>query len=568
MKEVVIFAEGTAGVVSACCSSWYLHKIGKPNRIESSSALTATPRQFWLQTFLNYDFSYVSEIVVTFMPFQPESDEERKLVFEQIETLVDQEIRVTVLDRHRFFPVDYSTLREAGAEIVIDSTMITAFLGEPDDYTVRLSRLAMIINRDEAVLPVSDEELTTAYALHYALTVDRNGTINSLLADQFEPIEADPDYGQAIIKVEQKVRFAFNLVPRHPVANLLWMERHEESDEPPHYTVGIEESAPGVFNVWVTTAWAQKAIPASILLNQNRITGHDKAFLYGHPHKNLAAAKRASRSIVNRLNQELRPVTTKQKFTGLSTLAALVASMFQNIDIPPWLTEHGWPHEQRVFSHVGSVASLFGVSDKDKRLLQFAAVLHDLGYMAREALNLPALGEQEVRDRHHFFSLKIIRRWEKEAMFENLLDKDELHTVKCLCFAHRKRTNLPKDTELAKLVLLFRLCDALDVTYQRAIYNDQGRHFTDLAENVFDSKRDPIHWNSHRAVLGIRMIVKSNPKGEPLYKFKFILSNLESGIFKVTDLQAEVKDLKELIPSLVVSYDIVPSEAQVEHAFH
>ncbi len=557
MSVVIFCASDVPGVVSACCSYRYYAAQKKEVSIVSGADLTGTPKVFWLSTFLNYDFNGVEEILITFLPFLPEKKNEKEKVSKRISALRKSGVeKLTVIDIHRFIFVDYKTLRDAGATVVVDTGFLTAFMGEPDEYTVKYCRLSMILAREKAVQPCTEEEEALADQLRFSLANDHQATRDRIRTDCLDGSNAIPNYGQSKVDFRGKVRSVLHLETGHPLGSLFWYETNFPSEKNTLYTVGIEPLASGQFAVWVLTDWQRNAIPASILLDSKMKVGHDNAFLFDIFNKERKAQS-AVNQIIQLLNQENKLKTSRKRKRRFANLAVLIAWMFSKIDIPPWLTQHGWWHVQRVYSHVYTISSLFSLTEEQERLLFFAVIFHDLGYMVNQALGKD-YPDTEVRKNHHLYSVEIIEAWEDQGMFEGLLSLDELEKVKLICERHRKKTGLTENPELDHLILLFRLCDALDTTYQRAIFNDRGQHYTELLETEFDMDRDPEHWDGHRAVLGVKMTSELLEGEVPSYTFQFIVTDFRLGGFKIEDLRAESFLLKKALEE-----DGIPLE--VEH---
>ena len=59
------------------------------------------------------------------------------------------------------------------------------------------------------------------------------------------------------------------------------------------------------------------------------------------------------------------------------------------VNIPFFLTSHGWNHIQQVITYSRSLGSLFKLSTEEQKLLDFASLLHDIENGATAYYNAP-----------------------------------------------------------------------------------------------------------------------------------------------------------------------------------
>lgn len=213
-----------------------------------------------------------------------------------------------------------------------------------------------------------------------------------------------------------------------------------------------------------------------------------------------------------------------------------VSSLLSRVRIPYFLTQHGWGHVQRVIENAVSLGSLFRLPPEDMRLLMISAALHDVGNAAHD-MGLCS-SENEARTKHHEFSALLIRKWGSEGLFEGFLTPKEVQEVAEICFRHRKKTELPTDSRLRRIVILLRVADGMDVDRRRAQMNDMGTYFESL-----DLPQESIpHWLGHRAILALRIHASGNG-----LVFEFIVTNRAQAAFQVAELTKELVPLTELI---------------------
>lgn len=311
------------------------------------------------------------------------------------------------------------------------------------------------------------------------------------------------------------------------------------------YGVGLNLSRGGA--VVIVTYWKAQALPAALKLGLTSFIGHPSApvipvFSTGQPAtpEEAAATEAKAREIIERLNAE-EPQGPNGNAGGNSGagLYAHVASFLRKVRIPFFLTEHGWGHVERVVAHARSLGSLFGLSEAQQRILDWAALFHDVGNGASSVYPELGLSDEEARKRHEEYSARMIREWSAQGLFEGLVTPEETELVARLALAHRKTRPLPEDRQERLLTVILRVADGIDIDARRAQKNDQGVFYEEIWDLPPDSRP---HWEGHRAIAALRLIAT-----KPRLVFEVLVDEArrEAASFQVAELTRELSVLTE-----------------------
>ena len=534
-------------------------------RVQSADELpadcgTGQPKLFWGITFPNWDFGGIGKgdmVVVVDIPlpvgepsdkFLPDAAE-RGLA--AIGALVRRGVRVVIIDHHKVSETLYGRARDLDAEVIVASTAMTTHYGEHDEFAEKWGRIGAIVDRDPAVLPVTPEEEELADGLDFAVKRQEGKFPNVTDVGLQESLEAlrrdDEEYFRRFagkipepreVEVHGDVVYIPELEPRYGFKQLdLACRRHSAK-----YGVGLNLSRGAA--VIVVTYWKSQALPAALKLGLTQFIGHPSAPIIsicrtGQPAtpEERAAAEAKAREIIDQLNAGDAPKGGGNG--GRGGLFAHVARLLRSVRIPFFLTEHGWGHVERVVGHARSLGSLFGLSEAQQRVLDWAALFHDIGNGAASVYPELGLTDEEARARHHEFSARMVREWAEAGLFEGIMSPEEAELVARLCLAHRKKVSLPEDREERLLCVLLRVADGIDIDARRAQKNDQGTFFEEIWDLPPDSRP---HWEGHRAILALRLVAT-----KPRLVFEVLVDETkrEAAAFQIEELMRELTSLTE-----------------------
>jgi hypothetical protein len=476
--------------------------VTKPGEPLPQNCGTGQPKTFWGITFPNWDFSGLSTgdaVVVVDIPLPVAEQGDKSLPdaaergLAKIGELTARGIRVVLVDHHKVTETLYGRARDLGAEVIVASTAMTTHYGEHDEFAERWGRIGAIVDRDPSVLPVSEEEELLADGLDGAvkrqvgkfpdlqdvglqetLEIFRRGDEEEIKQYLLKHVGSVPEPER--LEVHGNVVYAGTLEPRFGFKQLDIACRR--TGKP--YGVGLNLSRGGA--VVVVTYWKSQALPAALKLGLTSFIGHPSALVVpvastGQPAtpEEAAATEAKAREIIERLNaEEPQGPNGGAGNSGAGGLYAHVARFLRSVRIPFFLTEHGWGHVERVLAHARSLGSLFGLSEAQQRILDWAALFHDVGNGASSVYPELGLSDEEARKRHEEYSARMIREWSAQGLFEGLVTPEETELVARLALAHRKTRPLPGDRDERFLTVLLRVADGIDIDARRAQRNDQG----------------------------------------------------------------------------------------------
>jgi hypothetical protein len=307
------------------------------------------------------------------------------------------------------------------------------------------------------------------------------------------------------------------------------------------YAVGVD-CFQGMWRVIAITVWtAAGALPVALKLGLTRFIGHAQAILVPvcpaeDPQGREKAWARA-KAFVAVLNSDTASAG-EDRGNGLGEFFAQVSRFLREARIPRFLTQHGWPHVERVVAHARTLGSLLGLSAAEQKLLDWAALFHDLGNGAAGHWPERGLSDAEARRDHHLYSKEMVQDWAKEGRFDGLLEPEEVLAVAEMVSRHRKATDLPSEPRLRMLTVILRVADAMDIDQRRAQRNDDGEFFEDIS-----SEMDPgsiPHWKGHRAIQALRVVANGG------LTFEVIVSNRKEAAFQVAEISKELAVFTEV----------------------
>lgn len=509
---------------------------------------TGQPVLFWGVTFQNWDFLELGSgdaVVVVDIPL-PVPDKripdapERGLA--KIKELIDRGVRVVLVDHHKVSETYYGQARKLGAEVIVSSAAETTHYGAHDVFASKWGRIGAICDRDTAVLPVTEEEEDLALALDSAVRRDLAGALEAIRRDDeswFEVFKGAVPEPEVPAEVRGNVVWISTLHPTWGFKQLDQACREAGAD----YGVGLNLSRGAA--IVAITYWKGEALPVALKLGLTKFRGHGEAVVIpvystGKPAEPEEAAEAEAKAVemIERLNADLEPSGNDGNGNGPGSIFGYVSSFLRKVEIPFFLTEHGWGHVQRVIGHGRTLGSLFGLSEAQQRLLDWSAALHDVGNGAATVYPEEGLTDKDARKRHHEFSVRMIHEWAESGLFEGIVAPEEVDAVGQLCFAHRKAVELPADPAQRLLTVLLRVADGIDIDARRAQKNDQGIFFEEIWDLPEDSRP---HWEGHRAIKALRL--DAEPDGGLV--FEFVVTDRQAAAFQVAELTKELAPLAE-----------------------
>jgi len=539
MKRKALIMAGTDGhgATMGVVSHLNLEAEGYETELFCKYPETGRPSQFWGQTFQR-DLSDYKLVVVTDIPLPEPDGYFPNAVADgiaKIQELVNQGIRVVLVDHHKVAETHYGRARDAGAEVILTSSASTCFYGEPSEFSEKWGRIGAICDLDSAVLPVTEEEEKIALGLDVGVRTNMKETLEAIKSDNVAYF-AEKGFLPEVpgkITVQGNVAMVSELTGQWAFKQLSRICQETGCD----YAVGLNFERGAA--VHAVTFWKSNALPVALKLGLARFIGHGSAIVLpvGNtlptPDEDKAKAKSLMMELVERLNTE-EPIGNGNSHNGgdASNLFGYVSAFMRRVHVPFFLTLHGWGHVEHVIGNARSLGSLFGLNNDEQRLLDWAALFHDVG---NGASTVYGVDEKEARERHHEFSAMMILEWKAQGLFRDILSDEDVETVAELCLRHRKKMSLPEDERMRLLEVILRVSDGMDIDARRAQRNDQGAFFEEL-----DLPKESIrHWEGHRAIEALRLRT-----GEAV-TFEVIVSDPTKAAFQVAEITKELAPLTE-----------------------
>lgn len=542
------------GVCMGVISCENLESEGYAARLYSEWPRTGSPSHFWGKTFLEEDFKDLSLIVVVDIPLpQPDGTFPNALpdALNRIKELNASGTRIVIIDHHKSTATYYDAARSAGAEIIITSTANSCYYGQPNDIYKDIARLGAISDRDSAVLPVSPKEIEESLGLDAAVRSNIPEVVSALRAGDLEYFSrlgavVPPPPGE--ISFDDKIVTVSSLTPTWGFKQLGQLCDKTGAD----YALGVDNFN-GFWRVIAITNWQSAGLPVALKLGLTNFIGHGAAIIEiivpaADPHGEQKALERVM-DLKAALKDPSRTIGQHGITNSRADIFNCISQFMREAEIPFFLTQHGWPHIERVIANGRSLGSAVGLDPKKQRLLDWSCLMHDVGNGAGPIYNV---SDKEARKRHHEFSRKMVLEWGNRGLFGTVLTTEEYEKVAELCYSHRKSVPLPSDPTQRLLTCLLRVADALDIDSRRGQRNDNGKWFEEL-----DLDEESIkHWEGHRAIEAVRIALSSH--GEVL--FEVIVNDPEKGQFQVAQLAQEIGCLEEYYPCNLVMVDMHSKE--------
>lgn len=524
---------------------------------------TSNAALFWGVTFPSYPFDKLSEgdlVVVVDIPIGVDDrfpDCRPDSALECIGNLTKKGIRVQVIDHHKMTVTYYGKAREAGAEIVISSSAATTHYGTPDAFSLGWGRIGAISDRDNGELPVKSEEEALSASLDEAVrTRDPPGIPSTLEVLSTENDKDILDYLKkfySTLVVPEKidhnkhvVEICDHLQPGY--GNKVLGAACEKYNV--DYGIGRTDGPnPAIL---VVTGWKTNALPGALRLGLSSWKGHPDAFF-----TNFKSEEELENALVKWRTQLSSPDPNVGDIRSISSVNRsenyykVIAAFMRKVGkgIAPYLTTHGWPHVANVLANTRTLGSLFNLSEEDQYLLDWAALLHDVGRGALEVYQIKMddsdtkkaekAEKADVDNNHHLYSVMMIREWAQKGLFSEFLNEDEVDIVADLCLRHRQKIKPPNEPErLRKLCILLKVADAMDIDKRRAQKNDQEEFYEDIKDKLPEDSGP--HWRGHRAIKAIRTVALPDS-----INFELIVTNPEEAKFQIELFNKEIENFKQ-----------------------
>lgn len=535
MKAMVLSGTDGHGAVMGVISLLHLQAEGYEVELFCKYPETSRPSQFWGQTFLGMGLFGYNLVVVTDIPLPEPDGYFPNAVSDGIarmKALVEQGVRMVIIDHHRVAETHYGRAREAGAEVVVTSSASTCFYGKPTEFSEKWGRFGAICDLDDAVLPVTEGEELIAAGLDTGVRTNMTETLEAIRNDNvsyFAEKAGVPDV-PGTVSIKRSVAVASELTGEWAFKQLSRICQETGCE----YAVGLNFERGAA--VHAVTFWKSNILPVALKLGMARFIGHGAAIVIPvginlpTPDEDKAKAESLMMELVDKLNAA--EPTGNGNGGEPSSLFGYVSAFMRRVHVPFFLTLHGWGHVQHVIGNARSLGSLFGLNEAEQSILDWAALFHDVG---NGATTIYGVDEKEARDRHHEFSAQMISEWQKKGLFHGILSDEVVETVADLCLRHRKKMPLPENPGTRLLCVILRVADGMDIDARRGQRNDEGKFFEEL-----DLPEDSIpHWEGHRAIEALRLVACSG------LTFEIVVINREKAAFQVAEITKELAPLTE-----------------------
>ena len=347
-----------------------------------------------------------------------------------INALVMKGVTVQIIDHHKTSLSDYGKAHEAGAEIIISSSAITTHYGDPDEFSMFWGRIGAISDRDRGERypkPLLKEEKLSHY-LDNAVKQALDNTINAIKHNDidFFTCYMDPIFVPEISPENLKTNVVF-------LPEVTTKEGFKQLGEACksckkngiNYAVGLAGEHPHLALLVVTNWEKYDVIPGALYLGLPKWKGHPDAFSEYCGQQDVANEK--LHTWIDVLDQPFKPdedyTTRAPHLTDKDSYYRDIALFMRSIKYPGYLTQHGWPHVQNVLANIRTLGSLFKVSGDQQKILDWAALLHDVGrgadkYYGSRIEEMKKECGADIDENHSHYSRAMILDWKKMGKFK------------------------------------------------------------------------------------------------------------------------------------------------------
>jgi len=535
-------------------------------------------------------------IVIVDTPL-PEPDEEYPNAaydgINKIKEIINAGTEVFIVDHHKVSETYYGDAVNAGANIIIASSAPVCFYGTPPNREQAIYEkwgiIGGICDRDKVILPLKEKEeqlgetednlMKIAEGVDNMVRKDMKFALDKIKENNYEFFKENAGVAGVSCNTKdiKRVVIAEEVNYNNAFKELSKLAEDNKKD----YALGYcysKKDKEEVHAITIITYWRSNVMPAGLKLGKTRIKGHIDAFRlfsseWDTPKKsdNLkdqawiemkAIAEKLNEGVLKKNRTKDTVPTSKSKVTKYKPkktyiydfssgfvssvqeteyepekIFNYVSEFMDKVNIPFFLTSHGWNHIQQVITYSRSLGSLFKLNTEEQKLLDFASLLHDIGNGATAYYNAPS---GMARDYHHEYSKMMIEDWDYNYhLFDGILDSEEVHKIQTLVFSHRKKEPLPEDQMLKKLTILLRIADGMDIDSRRAQKNDKGEYYENIKPRL-----PPFsipHWEGHRAIKGTRLHINKE-----LLSFELLITKWKDAEYQINEIVKEFGPLSEL----------------------
>ncbi|MFQ6073172.1 MAG: HD domain-containing protein, partial [Methanosarcinales archaeon] len=524
----------------------------------------------------------------------PEPDEEYPNAaydgINKIKEIVNAGTEVFIVDHHKVSETYYGDAVNAGANIIIASSAPVCFYGTPPNREQAIYEkwgiIGGICDRDKVILPLKEKEdqlgetendlMKIAEGVDNMVREDMKSALDGIRNNNYEFFKENAGVKGVSCNTKEikRVVIAEEVDYNNAFKQLDKLAEDNKKD----YALGYCYSKGEGHAITIITYWKSNVMPAGLKLGKTRIKGHIDAFRlfsseWDAPKKSdnlksqawiemMEIAEKLNEGVLKKNHAKDTVPTSKSKVTKYKPkkifnydfssgfvssvqeteyepekIFNYVSEFMDKVNIPFFLTSHGWNHIQQVITYSRSLGSLFKLSTEEQKLLDFASLLHDIGNGATAYYNAPS---GMARDYHHEYSKMMIEDWDyNHHLFDGILNSDEVHKIQTLVLSHRKKEPLPEDKMLKKLTILLRIADGMDIDSRRAQKNDKGEYY----ENI-KLRLPPFsipHWEGHRAIKGTRLHINKE-----LLSFELLITKWKDAEYQIKEIVKEFGPLSEL----------------------
>lgn len=441
---------------------------------------------------------------------------------------------------------------EAGAIVTVAPSRGWAFWGPWSARTLEWAKIGGAFSWDSKLFEDSPSLRVLASGLRFAIRKDFSRVSSRIIAGDFNFFRTKPHFPE-IPTYERRGEVAvFDLLPDDPANRI-----HEAITRlRVGYGVGISRFRQK-WEVIVCRNWGRRdLLPAALafgLVNHRRqwsYYSNSGSVIYRF--ENLDQAIIGQDEIVQILNSP-GPASFEQ-FNRQNYWKG-TREMMLSTKWPWYMTDHNWTHVVRMLSPTVTLCGLLKrrrgelprLSQVDDLIFELYAATHDVGH-AKEGVST-----DHARELHHAFSNQFVL--ENSRKFDGILSGSKsVGLLAELCLRHRSRMDLPEKLTDRFRVIIARIGDQADMDYARAQFNSLGEPYSTLKPRL---PRTPVneveHFESCRAIRGVRFIGGFTEEGEQKLRIEIVCSNLEVAALQVARMEQEVDSLWEFLKVEVVA---------------
>lgn len=508
-KKYLIIAKPNAHGVLAAVISYHNLSPRKEVQILCDGS-TSTSQQFWDK--LGSGLSRTDRIIAInyHLPTDPHLLAE---ALDTIRRITSSGGRITFVTHLKPQLSHWGYAVEAGARVIMTGFAHTCYFGKRSDASKKLSRILSIC----CWHPVSDatgEERTIAAGIHKAVRCKLLAAIAHLKKGDLDWFHNQAVFPQIPSGYEDDGFIAFTrmLDPLDPVQHLC--EIASRLNVP--YAVGFDLSKRVVVGV---RNWAYKRHLAVPFLLGLCTDNHGGAHVTMEGAVTFNVNDKTANSKAAWLRRRISEPLPEDLAKAPGRLYQGIHKHMGEITYPRHLTDHGWPHLERV---VQNTLGLFSLASRrhhnsglpilrhvHARRLEGAAMYHDSGQ------GFVGYDDNVARINHHSLSQLMIEQFFRNGLFTGVFSEEDARAIGQLSLLHRGSERLPRDPLESLIAAILRLGDGLDIDYRRGEVNSYGENALDILaplkkSNPAQYKIELDHIAGHLAIQEVRVIAKNS----------------------------------------------------------